>query len=474
MSKIKTLFSKPLSVVNVGIETFETTLRSQDVDTTHVQWKPVGGGDPTLVAALSQIQSSDAIDQANQVAIAKIQQANPVWVDVEPAALAIQLPKTTLLHAGPPITWATMSVPMQGAIIAALKYEGLADSDEAARTLAGSGNITYSPCHEYGCVGPMTGVISASMPLLVVKNTEGTNTSYSSINEGAGDVARFGAYSDNTVRRLQWIETVLAPLLKKAITTGEGINLKLLMAQALNMGDELHMRNNSATPLFLRTLIARLTPVAESVAQLDEVVQFLTTRNDQFFLNYAMAAMKAMTDAGHGVAKSTVVTAMARNGVDIGIRVSGMGDKWYTAPAAEVDGLYFPGYTVADANPDIGDSAIMETGGAGGFAIAAGAAIVKILGTLTYQDALQYTLDMYEITVAEHQMFTIPNLEFRGTPLGIDIRKVVETGIQPIINTAIASKVAGGGMIGAGVAKAPMKLFNDAVVDYVTTYKEEL
>jgi hypothetical protein len=379
-----------------------------------------------------------------------------------------------MLHAGPPIRWEKMSVPMQGAILAALKYEGRATTDEEAKQLAASGTITYKPCHEMGCVGPMTGVISSSMPLLVIENTEGGNRSYSSINEGAGDVARFGAYTENTVRRLKWIETTLAPVMQKAIRNGEGINLKLMMAQALNMGDELHMRNNAATPLFLRTLIARITPVVDSLEQLNEIVQFLTNRNDQFFLNFAMAAMKAMADAAHGVPYSTLVTAMARNGVDIGIRVSGLGSQWFTAPAAEVDGLYFPGYTVVDANPDIGDSAIMETGGAGGFAIAAGAAIVKILGNLTYQDALQYTLDMYEITIGESQTFTIPNLEFRGTPLGIDIRKVVQTGIQPIINTAIASKVAGGGMIGAGVSKAPKVMFQDALLQFQTQYKEEL
>lgn len=474
MKKINELFQTPLEVVNLGIQTFEETLRQQAVPIQHVDWRPVAGGSPMLLAALMTLEDQPKIEAANSIAMAKLQQANPVWVDVVPACDAIGLPATTLLHAGPPVVWSGMSVPMQGAIIAALKYEGMASTDEAAIELAASGAITFTPCHEFGCVGPMTGVISHSMPLLVIENTEGSNKSYSTINEGSGDVARFGAYTENTVKRLKWIETVLAPLLQRAIRAGEGINLKLLMAQAINMGDELHMRNNSATPLFLRTLIARLTPVASSVSQLNEVVQFLTNRNDQFFLNFAMAAMKAMTDAAHGVRYSTLVTAMARNGVDIGIRVSGLNEMWFTAPAAEVDGLYFPGYTVSDANPDIGDSAIMETGGTGGFAIAAGAAIVKILGNLSYQDAVQYTLDMYEITMGESQSFTIPNLEFRGTPLGIDIRKVVQTGIQPIINTAIASKIAGGGMIGAGVAKAPSKLFEDAVVAFVTTYKEEL
>ena len=463
MSKINQLFNKNLNVLNIGIETFKDTLKQQLVNTTHLEWKPVAGGDTEVIALLDKIISNPNRVKANQEALSKLKASQPMWLDVKTAKEAINLDKHTFLHAGPPITWERMSVPMKGAILAVIKYEGLANDDAAAEKLAASGQIKYVPCHEYGCVGPMTGIISQSMPLIVVKNTEFGNFAYSTFNEGAGDVARFGAHGENTVKRLKWIQNVLAPAMKKVIINLGGLNLRVLIAQALNMGDELHMRNNTSTAIFIRAIATSLMSATENKEDLTTITKFLTTNNDQFFLNFAMAAMKASTDAAHNIKDSTLVTAMARNGVDIGIRVSGLGNKWFTAPAAEVKGLYFPGYGEADANKDIGDSAIMETGGVGGFAMAAGPAIVKVLGAGTFYDALNYTNEMYEITIGESEVYVIPNLEFRGSPTGIDIVKVIETGIQPVINTAIASAKAGGGMIGAGVARAPMKMFVDAL-----------
>lgn len=410
------------------------------------------------------------IENANEIAIKKLKYAQPFWVDVLPAHEAIGLDKMTLLHSGPPITWSQMCRPMKGAVIAALKYESLAKSDEEAEKLASSGRIKFEPCHHYQCVGPMTGIISYSMPLIVVKNQEHNNYSYATFNEGAGDVLRFGAYSDNTVQRLKWIEKVLAHAMKKAVIKSQGINLKVIIAQALNMGDELHMRNGASTAVFIKTLLAYLVETSDDHHSLLEISRFITTNNDQFFLNFAMAAAKATADAAHGIPYSTVVTAIARNGVEIGIRVSGLQDRWLTAPAADVEGLYFSGYSKEDANKDIGDSAIMETIGVGGFAIAAGAAIVRFLGSGTYQDAVNHTQDMYDICLTESESYTIPNLDFRGSPTGIDIVKVVETGILPIINTAIVSNQAGVGMIGAGIAKAPLSLFTQALIAFADQY----
>ncbi|SDK94228.1 YlbE family protein [Natronincola ferrireducens] len=407
------------------------------------------------------------IDQANKIAIERMLNAQAVWVDIKPAHEVVEgMDKYTLLHAGPPIEWSNMSGPMKGAVIAALKYEGVAKDDKEALDLAEEGKIKFSPCHHHSAVGPMTGITSYSMPLYVVENKDQGNFAYSTINEGAGDVLRFGAHSDNTVKRLKWIEEVLAPVLKKVVNSMGGINLNVITAQALHMGDELHMRNGSSTAVFIKTIINALVDVVEDKNELKEITKFLTTNNDQFFLNLAMCACKISGDAAHGVENSTIVTAMARNGVNIGIRVSGLGDQWFTAPAAAVEGLYFSGFTAKDANPDIGDSAIMETGGVGGFAMATAPAIVKFLGAGGYQDAINYTMDMYEICDTENSQYTIPNLDFRGTPTGIDIRKVVETGIAPAINTAIASKEPGVGMIGAGVSRAPIKMFEDALVAF--------
>jgi hypothetical protein len=412
----------------------------------------------------------EIVKKANETALAKLKNAAPYWVDVRSAGEALGIDKHTLLHAGPPITWEKMCQPMRGAVVAVLKYEGLAANDEEAWALAESGKIRFEPCHHYHAVGPMTGVTSCSMPLICVENKENGNFSFSTFNEGAGDVIRFGAYGENTVRRLKWIEEVFAPVMKAYVQACGGINLKSLIAQSLNMGDELHMRNAASTNLFLKTIISGLLESCEDLELLRSCVRFITVNNDQFFLNFAMAANKSAADAAHGVPYSTLVTAMARNGVEIGIRVSGLGEEWFTAPAAEVEGLYFSGYTAADANKDIGDSAIMETGGVGGMAMAAAPAIVRFLGAGKYADALGYTASMYEICAGESEQYTIPNLDFRGSPIGIDIAKVIDTGITPVINTAIVSKEAGVGMVGAGVSRAPMAMFEQALLAYGKTY----
>lgn len=405
------------------------------------------------------------IAAANATALKRMLDSDIAWVDVQSAHEVIPgMDKYTLYHAGPPITFREMCQPMQGAIIGALKYEGLVTTAKEGRELAASGKIRFSPCHHVNAVGPMTGIISYSMPLLIIENRTFGNFAYSTINEGSGDVLRFGAFSDKAVRRLKWMEEVLSPALKAVVRELGGLNLKVLMAQALQMGDELHMRNQAASTLFLKILLPPLVKVGGARAQLEEIIAFLTTDNEQFFLNFAMAAHKAMADSAHGVDYSTLVTAIARNGVDVGIRVSGLGDQWFTDAAPPVKGLYFSGFSPKDANPDLGDSAIMETCGLGGFAMAAAPAIVRFLGAGTYRDALGYTQDMYEITLGENGHYTMPTLDFRGTPLGIDIRKVVETGITPAINTAIASREAGVGMIGAGVAKAPLSMFVKALV----------
>ena len=355
---------------------------------------------------------------------------------------------------------------MRGAIVAVLKYEGLAENDEEALALAGSGKIKYEPCHHHNAVGPMTGLTSYSMPMICVLNKENGKYAYTTINEGTGKGIRFGSCGKDTVDQLVWLEKVLAPALKDTVHAMGGINLKMIISQALAMGDELHMRNNAATNLFVKTIAETLCEVVENRTALTQIMHFLTWNNDQFFLNFAMAANKACADAAHGIEYSTMVTAMARNGVNIGIRVSGLGDRWFTAPAAEVAGAYFPGFTAEDANKDIGDSAIMETGGIGGMAIATAPAIVRFLGAGRYQDAVNYTNNMYEITLSEQDQYAMPDMDFRGSPIGIDILKVVETGIAPIINTAIACKRPGVGMIGAGISKAPLSMFEEALVAF--------
>ena len=350
---------------------------------------------------------------------------------------------------------------MRGAVMGALLYEGKAKDAAEAEKLASSGAIEYAPCHEHSAVGPMAGIVSASMPVFIVRNEAFGNHSYSTMNEGLGKVLRYGAYSEEVIARLKWMEQVLYPTLHKAVLRLERVDLKNLIAQALHMGDEVHNRNRAATSLLFRQLAPAVMRTCDDSETAASVLEFVNN-NDHFFLNLSMAASKAMLDAARNVENSSIAVVMARNGTDFGVQLAGTGGTWFTGPAPVPDALYFPGFTKADANPDIGDSAITETAGLGGFAIAAAPAIVQFVGGAV-RDATDYTMQMYEITAGEHGAFQIPSLDFRGTPVGIDVIKVVDKGILPFIDTGVAHKEPGIGQVGAGVLNAPSDPFRRAL-----------
>ncbi len=409
------------------------------------------------------------IEQANADAVERMVEARAVLVGLGKARDVIPgMREDLLLHAGPPITWARASGPLRGALIGALLFEGTARDEAEAQALLEGGAIRLEPCHHHQAVGPMAGVTSPSMSVYVVENEVHGNRAFSNLNEGYGKVLRYGAYDEDVLRRLRWMEETLAPVLHAALEAAGGLDVKALLSEALHMGDEGHNRNKAGSILFLKALaphVARVSPSGDVAAA---VLQALG-ENALSVLNPVMAACKVMADAAHGLEGSTLVTAMARNGTDFGLRVSGLGERWFTAPAQIPRGLYFPGYGDDDANADIGDSTITETAGIGGFAMAAAPAIVTFVSG-TPQDALHATLEMYEITCSEHRFFTIPALDFRGTPTGIDIRQVVEKQITPRINTGIAHREAGIGQIGAGLVRPPAVIFEEALLAYAERY----
>ena len=450
------LFESELKVVNIGLESFMPGFTDSGVKAVQAQFKPPLSSEAGLFAKTAKYAAR--IEKANKKALARVLEAKPALVGMGIALDVIPgMKKDLILHAGPPITWDRMCGPMRGAVIGALMYEGMAKNYKEAEKLAASGKIKYEPCHEHNAVGPMAGIISASMPVFIVKNEAAGNYSYATQNEGLGKVLRYGAYSPEVIERLKWMESVMYPTLKTAIEFLGRIDLKTMVAQALHMGDEVHNRNRAGTSLFYRAIAPAVIRTARDSETAAKVLDFING-NDHFFLNLSMALAKVSLDAGRGVKDSSLVVAMARNGTDFGVQLSGTDGKWFTGPAPIPDALYFPGYTKADANPDIGDSAITETNGLGGFAIAAAPAIVQFVGG-TAADALNYTLTMYEITVGENNMYKIPGLDFRGTPTGIDVIKAAKTGILPFIDTGVAHKNAGVGQVGAGVLSAPPEPF---------------
>ena len=459
---IQALFQEQLHVLNIGLSSFADSITRAGGSVLQIEWAPPAQGQQEVGRALARLVNLLSVETANQTAFDAYQSAQPVLNGVGTASQVLpNIAERMILHSGPPIAWKDMCGPMKGAIIGAILYEGWAENLTMAEAMASSGEIAFEPCHHHNAVGPMAGIISPSMPVWIVTNTTNGYQAFSNFNEGLGKALRFGANGPDVITRLKWMGQVLAPALRASVELLGGVDLKPMMAQALHMGDEVHNRNAAASSLFLKRLISALLKTRTSAADIAAVVEFIAG-NDHFFLNLSMAACKAMTDAAHGVPGSSMVTAMARNGVEFGIRVSGTGSRWFTAPAPVVDGLFFPGYSAADAAPDLGDSAITETAGVGGFAMAASPAIVKFVGG-TPQDAIDNTMAMTHITVGRNNAFTLPSLNFAGSPAGIDVRKVVDTGIQPIINTGIAHREAGVGQIGAGITRAPLACFTQAV-----------
>jgi len=463
---LRDLFESQLKVVNIGLTSFKESLDKCGVQSVQVDWRPPMQVDPTVEAAAA------TIDRANAKAVKIILAGKPFLVGMAPALDVVPgMRKNLILHAGPPIAWERMCGPMRGGIIGALLYERMAKTAREAQALAASGAIEYSPCHQHAAVGPMAGIVSSSMPVFIVRNEEYGNAAYATMNEGLGKVLRYGAYGPAITERLKWMEETLYPALEKAIDRLGKVDLKNIIAQALHMGDEVHNRNRAATSLLFRLLAPAVIRTARDAEQAARVLEFING-NDHFFLNLSMAASKATLDAARNTPSSSLVVAMARNGTDFGIQLAGTGGQWFTGPAPVPDALYFPGFSKKDANPDIGDSAITETNGLGGFAIAASPAIVQFVGGAA-SDALRYTRSMYEITVAENNVYQIPALNFRGTPTGIDIRKVIAKNILPVIDTGVAHKKPGVGQVGAGILSAPAKPFEEALMGLAQALKKK-
>jgi hypothetical protein len=476
------LFRTPVRVINLGIQDFANDLRKQSVPVSEVDWHPPAGGNTELVELLKKVYGApkelsaatddggatqalvDRIERANQEAIDRIVRSQPKVVDVAPAADAVELPPYTILHAGPPIGWDRMCGPQKRAVLGAIQFEGWASDGPSAETMIESGKVTLDPTHKFGVVAPMTGIVSPSMPVLVVRNETFGNYGFSTFNEGRGNVLWFGVYDEGTLERLRWIRDTLSYAVKATIQKTGPIDVFDVDAQGLQMGDECHARSAACTNILIKSLALGMIEADLNSDVIASVIRFMAD-NSHFFLNFTMAAAKATMDAAHGIPYSTVVTAISRNGVDCMIRVSGLGENWLVAPVTKMnEALYYTGFSVSDAAGDIGDSAIIETCGLGGMAIPAAPSMAVFVGG-SLSDEIAAVRDLRQITVATHPKFTLPTMGFEQTPLGIDVRRVVETRVVPFITTGVLHETSSTtGQIGTGVAHIPIEVFDQALV----------
>ena len=409
------------------------------------------------------------IEQANTEAVKRIIAGELVLVDIAPAGDVIPgMQDKMVTHSGPPIKWENMCGAQKGAIIGNVLYEGWAKSVDEAEGLIENGEIKLEPNHHHHTVGPMAGTISKSAPVWVVENRAFGNRAFCRQVEGK---QQFGNYHDEALEDLRKWQDIWAPALRTALKKTGGLELKPIITQALQMGDELHNRHSASSSLFANKMAVGLVEAEVPRGDLLPTLYYITNHN-LIFLGLAMACGKAITDPVYDIPYSSIVTAMARNGVEFGIRVSGLGDEWFTAPSPLVNGLYLPGYSESDAGFDMGDSAITETVGWGAFTLAGASGILSLVGG-TPEEAMLYTREMRNITTTTHPTYRMPILNFEGISVGIDIRKVVQSGIQPIIDTAIAHKEPGHSIIGAGLVRAPMDCFKKALIAFGKKYQSE-
>jgi hypothetical protein len=446
-------------VLSVGVDLFARTVEDQAADVSTVDWRPPL---PGTEDDLATVALDPARPEANARALSRMLGVQALLVDVLPAREALGLGDREFLHAGPPITWDRAPGPLRGALMGGAALEGLVDDPADAVPLFARGtSVSLEPCHHRRAVGPMAGVVTPSMWMFVLEDPATGARTHCTLNEGLGKVLRYGAYSPEVLDRLRWMADVLGPLLQRAVRAGDPVDVTAILTQMLQMGDEAHNRNRAGTLMLLRDLGPAMVTSGAPPADVAEAVRFIGG-NDHFFLNLAMPACKLALDAARDVVGSTMVVAMSRNGTDFGIQVSGTGDEWSTGPAQVADGLYLGDYGPDDANPDIGDSAITETAGLGGFAMATAPAIVRFVGGSVH-DALATTRRMREITLGENPRWSIPVLEFMGVPSGIDVGAVCRTGILPQINTGMAGREAGIGQVGAGLVTPPAEIFPKAL-----------
>ncbi len=457
-----------LKVINIGLDGFAKDMRQQDISVVDVDWYPPADGDPNLNEILKTINFDQdllkRIKNANKMVIERVKNANPQVVDIISAEEALELPIHTILHSGPPIEWDRMCGPQKRAVLGAIQFEGWADDEDGAIKLLKKEKITLLPCHQYDAVGPMTGIISPSMPVLVTKNEPYGNYGFSTFNEGRGNTLWFGIYDMGTLDRLKWIRDTLGPAMKAAVKIHGPINVFDIVEQGLQMGDECHARHAASTALLIKQLIPSMLDAGVSGKTVSSIIRFMN-ENSHFFLNFTLSAVKVTMDSAHNIPFSTIVTGMSRNGVDFMLRVSGLGENYIVGPVSSMDNaVYYTGFTVEDAAGDIGDSAIAETCGLGGMAIASAPSLAPFVGG-SLSDEIESIQKLNSITLDTHHRFKMPAMDMENTPLGIDILRVVETRTVPFITTGVLHETSPVvGQIGTGISNVPVTLFDQALM----------
>jgi hypothetical protein len=387
----------------------------------------------------------------NALALDRIIRTEPVLTGLARASDALKLTQHELGHAGPPFE-STAAIPrmMLNALAGAAVHERWAGDIAQARTMIFEGSIRLRANHDLGTVSPMAGIVRPNQMLLRVENRAGSGITYATLAESGRQALRFGVYDEAVAAGLRWLDDTLAPALARALPKA-GLPVLPLVADGVALGDDVHQRNIGGMMAFIRAM-----------PELDAACRAWLFANPQHFLNYAMASAKLALDQADGVVGSSIVTAIARNGVDCGIRVAGAGKQWFTAPAVIPVGGFFPPFTWRDAQADLGDSSIVEAYGLGGAIAHASPEIARTMGR-DWDEAIEAGRAARKFFIGRHPLIAPALCGNEGAGLGLDAARVVRAQRPLRIHTGIGHSDGQTGWVGVGVAEAPVACFAAAI-----------
>lgn len=408
------------------------------------------------------------IDEANGRAVEMITKAQPYWVSVEAAGDFLkEMGERTILHSGPPIPYEDMCELHKRGMQNGALMEGWAASRKEADRLLKRGDIHVDSALNYAAVGSGTGIITPSVPLLIVEDRRTKKRAGVFPAEGkfGGGFCGWGLYSKEIADNLRYLRERVYEPLSRLLEEEGGLELKSLIAESIEMGDENHSSQSAVDLLFLKKIL----PYGLKAENSGEIIRYFL-ETGRFFHNFGQAASRSALLGASDIPGSSMVTAAGGNGVEFGIKVAGLSEEWFTAPSPMIEGRYMtPGSRREDQLAWIGDSSVVECAGLGGILSAASPKVCAYRGD-NLEKALETTRQMALICIGENPSYRIPNLDFAHSPVGIDVLKCVKTGITPVINGGMINRQ--GGWMGAGCARIPMECFEKAAKAFEEKYRE--
>ncbi len=387
---------------------------------------------------------------ADQESFNRLCESNPAWVGMVTAEQAIDLPQTTLLHAGPPFaSVGSVTQPILNSACIAAVFEGLAADFDEAETKIFAGDILLKPAQDFGVVTPLAAVVSSTMPLHHITDLNRPQIqAYAPINGGSRPAMRLGIRSKDVLDHIRWLNGPFASWIASGLQ--QPIELIPLAVAALKQGDDCH----GYTPEGGRLMMSELEKnISDGIGDTD-TRKFIES-SPSLFLNLWMAASKCMMMSASGVLESSFITAIAGNGLETGIQIAALPGRWFQTSAQPPSGRFDVDLPESRALPAIGDSAVVEGLGLGAMAIHLSPVQQNNLGEFLPAD---YSSVKENLLTGIH-----PGFSDLDCQLGLTARAADQLNRGPVIGLGILDKNGEKGRLGGGIYRMPVDVFKQAV-----------